>query len=257
MQECLSELIPSLKIANWNVERVTPAKARWQRIREHCATVDADIWTLTETHEDLAPKDGYFSVVSGAPDRVGKPGERWSAIWSKWPIEILNDYVTDSSRCVAGRIADSPFGDIIVYATVLPWKTDPRGKVSSSYQAFADALNVQKLDWLNIQRDFPDVMLILAGDFNQDLAPWHYYGSTKRRAVLESALVECNLIALTSALNDPIARDSPPMACIDHICMSAGSDWVLESTTRRPDVSKPVASLSDHFGVGVKLVHQN
>jgi endonuclease/exonuclease/phosphatase family metal-dependent hydrolase len=254
MQGCVSELSPSLKIANWNVQRVAPTQARAERIREHCAAVDADIWFLTETHQDLAPADRYFSIFSGMSDRVSKSGERWSAIWSKWPIEILKEHVSDPSRCVAGRIAESPFGDIIVYATVLPWNTDPRAKVSSSYQVFADAVAAQKSDWLKIQGDFPQATLILAGDFNQDLASRHYYGSKKKRPLLESALLECNLVALTNGVDDPIARESPPMACIDHICLSSGSDWVLESTARWPESPKPVATLSDHFGVSVNLV---
>lgn len=242
-----------LTIANWNVQRISPSQARATRIRDYCEAVDADIWILTEAHEDFAPKEGYFSVVSGTPDRVSNPGEKWSAIWSKWPIEILDDYVTHASRCVAWRITGSPFGHIIIYATVLPWKTDSRAKQSSSFQAFADAVNVQKFDWLNIQRDFPRAALILAGDFNQGLAPWHYYGSKRKRAVLEGALVESNLIALTAMGDDPIARDSDPMACIDHICISASGDWELESTMRWPETQRPLAPLSDHFGVRIQL----
>lgn len=151
----------------------------------------------------------------------------------------------------------SPFGEIIAYATVLPWNTDPRAKASSSYQTFAEEVNVQKSDWLRIQDDFPQATLILAGDFNQDLALSHYYGSKRKRTSLESALVECNLIAQTGGVDDPIARDSKPMACIDHICISAYRGWVLDSTERWPGSAKPMASLSDHFGVSVKLVQQN
>lgn len=108
-------------------------------------------------------------------------------------------------------------------------------------------------DRLRLSQDFPKATLIVAVELNQDLADWHYYGSRKKRSLLESALAESNLIALTSGVGDPIARDSPPMACIDHICISKGADWVLESTGLWPDGPEPDASLSDHYRVTVRL----
>jgi hypothetical protein len=224
-------------------------------MREYFVAADADIWFFTETHEDVEPSERFFSCFSGAPDRASREGERWVGIWSRWPVEPLDFYATDSARCAVGRIADSPLGELILFGTVLPWTNEWRGIPGADGQAFEAALALQKGDWLRLKQDFPNATLILAGDFKQDLAPRHYYGSKKKRSLLECALVECNLIALTSGVDDPIAQDSPPMACIDHICISAGSGWVLDSTTRWPDAPKPVASLSDHFGVGVRLVH--
>lgn len=223
---------------------------------KYFAAAGADIWFLTETHEDVEPSKGFFSCLSSSPDRASKERERWVGIWSRWPIESLDSYSSDSARCAVGRIADSPMGEVILYSTVLPWTNEWRGIPGVGGQAFEAALALQKGDWLPLSQDFPNATLIVAGDFNQDLAPWHYYGSKRKRSLLESALVECNLVALTSGLDDPIARDSAPMVCIDHICISAGSDWVLDSTTRWPDAPKPVVSLSDHFGVGVRLLHQ-
>ena len=236
--------------------RATPTQSRFAAIERSCNLQENDIWFLTETYEYLVPNEGYFSCFSGVPDRESKPGEKWSAIWSRWPMEALEGYVSDPARCVAGRIAETPFGEMILYGTVLPWNTDPRAEASSSYQAYADALAVQKSDWLKIQRDYPGVTLIVAGDFNQDLAAWHYYGSKGKRAVLTTALAECNLFALTGEPDDPIARDSPPMACIDHICISASTDWFLDSTSRWPDAAKPLTTLSDHYGVGVRVLNQ-
>lgn len=247
------KLDPILSIANWNLERINPNQKRYLSMKEHFASVAADIWFLTETHVEATPNVGFFSCFSADPDRVSKAGEKWSSIWSRWPIEILTDYVGDPSRCVAGRISESPFGEIITYATVLPWLSDPRGKIIGAYQAYAEALRMQSVDWQKIQQDFVDATLIVAGDFNQDLSERHYYGSTKQRTLLTKSLREGNLCSLTSGGNDPIARDSSPMACIDHICVSKSARWVLESATRWPDSPKPVVSLSDHFGVSVQL----
>lgn len=91
------------------------------------------------------------------------------------------------------------------------------------------------------------------GDFNQTLTDLEYYGTKTNRIQLESALNRAGLVALTAEENDPIARDSNPCACIDHICMQADSRWRLVHTERWPDEPKPPKSLSDHFGVAVLL----
>lgn len=247
-------MTPTLTIANWNLERIHPSQRRLADIREYFSKTDADIWFLTETHEEVQPHAGFFSLFSATPDRPSGEGEKWVSIWSRWPMENLDAFVGDRARCVAGRLEDSPFGELIVYGTVLPWTNDWRGIPAGNGQAYEAALDLQKQDWLRLAREFPNATLIVAGDFNQDLADWHYYGSKKKRSLLEMALVECNLIALTSGLDDPIARESPPMACIDHICISSSNGWVLESTMRWPDSHRPGRSLSDHFGVSVRLV---
>ena len=243
----------SLTISNWNLERILPTQKRFLEFQRYFSESQADIWFLTETHLEVNPHKGYFPCFSGIPDRHSKEGERWVAIWSRWPIEQLDAYVSDPARCVAGIIPDSPFGELILYGTVLPWTNSWRGIPGANGQAFEAALDVQKRDWLTPKDKFPDATMILAGDFNQDLAEWHYYGSKKKRTLLEAALEECGLVALTGGVLDPIARDSAPMACIDHICISIKNDWTLESTSRWPDTPKPVASLSDHFGMSVQV----
>ncbi len=199
-----------LTIANWNVMRAVPNQSRFLSIEKDFEANHADIWFLTETHEELAPDKGYSSHFSGDPDRESKVGERWSAVWSNWPLQELKGYACDSTRSVIGRIAESEFGEIILYGNVLPWNNDYRAKSSSSYQIYADALEVQKSDWKKIQHDFPNTILIVAGDFNQGLVDFHYYGSAKKHRLLESTLKECNLVVLTAGENDPIARDSCP-----------------------------------------------
>ena len=156
-------------------------------------------------------------------------------------------------KMCCGKNRESPLGELIVYGTVLPWSNTWRGIPGTSGQAFKAALNVQKRDWLALKEEFPKATLVVAGDFNQDLAAWHYYGSKKKRALLEAAFAESDLVALTGGASDPIARDSAPMACIDHICISTKKDWTLKSTTRWPDSPRPKPSLSDHFGVSARV----
>ena len=242
-----------LRIANWNVMRATPNTSRFGAVEGYCHAQDVDIWFLTETHQDLSPHQGYFGIHSGTPDRLFKPGEKWSSIWSKWPIESMSGFVTDGSRCVAGRIEHNVLGEIILYGTVLPWNNDLRVKESSSFQAYQEALEVQKSDWLRIQRDFPQATLIIAGDFNQGLVDKHFYGSRKKQNLLESAIKECQISPLTAGANDPIARDSHPRANIDHIFVASSFVWNLEKSNRWPDTQVPVKNLSDHFGVSLEV----
>lgn len=241
-----------LKIANWNLERINPLQRRSVEILKYIKSVDADIWVLTETHESVGPT-GYSACFSGDPDRVSKKGERWIGICSKWPMEPLPFYVSDPSRSAAIRVTETPFGDLIVFGCVFPWGNGWRGNPGIDGQDFEAALKLQSEDWQRLRKENPDATLIVAGDFNQDLAPNHYFGSKKKRALLELALLESGLDPLTSEATDPIFRDSSPNACIDHICISQNVGWNLKSTMRWPDSAHPILTISDHFGVGVEV----
>ena len=245
-----------LKIANWNLERVTPGQARAKRIDVAMSEVVADIWVLTETHKDIVPMP-FYSIMSEA-DPESKPGERWSAILSRYPLEPLGDFVSDKIRCVAGKLDHPQIGLVIVYALVLPWiGSEWRGVPSHDGAAFASALDIYQSEWERLQHAYPNALHIVAGDFNQSLVDFHYYGSKKNRLKLELALEESNLQAITSGPGDPVARDSYPHACIDHICISKKAVSNIISTMRFPDADKPDKRLSDHFGVVVELSYKS
>lgn len=246
-----------MKIGNWNLQRATPSQERVCSIEKHLTTIDADIWILTETHELVGPGSGYSSVMSGEPDRESEPGERWAGIWSRHPIKHLPSFVSDPARCTAALIEHPDIGEMVVYATVLPWGGSKwRGFASADGVAFAEALNTYVGDWQKLRAAFPNSLHIVAGDFNQDLAPYHYYGSKKQRELLESTLTAPNIrmTALTAEANDPIDWDPKQRhACIDHICVSQSPGLRVGNTVRWPESGKPDPSLSDHFGVAVEL----
>ena len=243
-----------LRIANWNLERVAPNQNRVTSIRSSMSNVAADIWILTETHQQISPGEEFSSVTSEDPDRESKPGERWVAIWSRFPLESLSLFVSDNQRCTAAKISHPDFGEIVVYAMVLPWGGSLwRGIPSRGGAAFAAALAAYRCDWEQLQKAFPDAIHIVAGDFNQSLVSRHYYGSNRNREVLEKAIDACNMMTVTAGENDPVARDSSPNACIDHTCISKQSGLDISTTQRWPDLPKPEKRLSDHFGVVVEL----
>lgn len=244
-----------MKIANWNLRRVLPSQRRVPAIRDRFAAVGADIWILTETHEFVGPDGGFGAVMSGEPDRKSSPGERWAGIWSRLPVKHLPSFVSDAARCTAAHISHPDIGEIVVYATVLPWGGSTwRGIESAGGAAFEAALNTYVRDWQNIRSAFPNALRVIAGDFNQDLAPYHYYGSKRQRKLLESGLAEAGVIARTAEANDPIEwKPAQRYACIDHICTSESIGVHVGSTIRWPESGKPDPRLSDHFGVAIEL----
>ena len=100
------------------------------------AAINADLWFLTETHEGIEPGKDFFSCFSGEPDRTSKVGERWVGFFSRWPTICQPKWVSDDSRCVAVHIPKSPFGELILYGSVLPWGNAWRGIPAINGQAF-------------------------------------------------------------------------------------------------------------------------
>ena len=242
-----------MKVATWNLQRVQPLEDRASLIRKQIEVVDADIWILTETHEIVSPGEDFSSVMCGKHDGESKPGEHWAGIWSRYPITHLQSFVSDASRCAAALVRHPDFGDVTVYAMVLPWGGSSWGGVESAGgAAFSAALAAYVEDWTGLRKSFPNALHVVAGDFNQDLAPYHYYGSKIQRGRLEAALSAAQLTALTAGVNDPIERDAGDRhACIDHICVSNGNLPHIVTITRWPEAGKPDSRLSDHFGVAV------
>ncbi len=245
-----------IKIANWNLERVITGQARAKRIDTAISEVAADLWILTETHKDIVPIP-FYAVMSESDPEL-RVDDRWSVILSRYPIEPLGDFVSDKIRCVAGKLEHPQLGLVVVYALVLPWVGSQwQGIPSRDGVAFASALAAYQSDWERLQQAYPNALHIVAGDFNQSLVDFHYYGSKKNRLKLELALEESNLHATTSGAGDPVARDSYPHACIDHICISKKVVSNIISTMRFPDADKPDKRLSDHFGVVAKLSYKS
>ncbi len=243
-----------MKFATWNLARPVPSfRRRHALIADQIIRVAADIWVLTETHASITPGSGFGSASTTGTDRPGDPDERWATIWSRFPIEPLS-LTSDPVRAVAVRIVPPTGAPLIVYATVLPWLGSPwRHFPAADGKAFAEALQAQALDWRALRESNLDHDVIVAGDFNQDLAETHYYGSRANRHGLLLALEGAGLVALTADGNDPVRRGSSPYACVDHICISTSARWQARGLRRWPDVPKPDRRLSDHFGIDVEF----
>jgi endonuclease/exonuclease/phosphatase family metal-dependent hydrolase len=232
------------------------APRRRDAIREHTDRVAADVWVLTETHDGFSP--GLSHVHSSSPGRDGAhgPGHRWVSIWSRHPVEPLP--TSDCERTAAVRFMPVDGRPFIVFGTVLPWTGSMwRGHPGAGGAAFREALAVQAGDWLRLRAEYPKDELFILGDFNQDLVMPRYYSSRANRALLEAALSAAGLVCLTAGEGDPIRRDSPSCACIDHICARIDSRWAVEPAIRWPETPVPERWMSDHFGVAITLHSQS
>lgn len=242
-----------MKIATWNLERPkTASGARVSRLREHMVSVAADVWILTETHEDLAPGVDYNCAASGTPDRPSHPGERWIAIWSRFPMgEPIP--TCDPARTIAVRVMADDGPNLLVYGTVLPWLGSPwNGHASRGGVAFEKAIAEQEDDWTRLSQENPDCEFILAGDLNQDLSDRHFYGSRMNRARLRKALLDAGLQAMTAAPTDPVSAHSRTRASVDHLCVPLTSiRWRHGSSGSWPRTESPPRDLSDHFGAWI------
>src|SRR6266478_739572 len=112
-----------MRIGTWNVEYAANAEKNYARLGI-LRNKPADIWILTETHDELSLAPSHEPIHS-CQRPTGRQGGRWVTIWSSFPIRDRLR-VNDKERTVAALI-DTPHGEMVVFGTVLPWHSD-RGK---------------------------------------------------------------------------------------------------------------------------------
>lgn len=227
---------------------------RRDMIQAELQQTSADLVVLTEAYDALV-LDGYPYHHSSAPGRDGgHPAEHhWVTIWSRAPVDTLE--VSDVQRTAAVRVVADGMRPYVVFGTVLPWIGSPwREMPAGGGVAFRASLQLQLQDWTRLRAMFPEDEFFVLGDFNQDLVAPRYYGSRVNRAALKAALAAVGLAALTAGSADPIRLACAPYACIDHVCGLRTSAWRVAETFRWPETAAPVRRVSDHFGVGVRLV---
>ena len=239
-----------MKIATWNVAKPV-SSARRQRIQDFIHAQSADVWVLTEAHDDFKP--GFAHSWSSSPGRDGNHGtaHRWVTVLSDFPMSPLE--TSDPLRTCAVRITPAAGNPFIVYGTVLPWRGSAwQDHPGEGGAAFREALALQTSDWIRLQESYPDEEFFVAGDFNQELVTPRYVGTQVNQRELELALKRSGLVALTAGDADPVRRDLGS-ACIDHICARQKSDWSVVSTSRWPESMALEKGPSDHYGISVSM----
>jgi len=246
-----------MKIATWNLERAQPHTPQAEAQQQWIARINADLWIFTETHTAASPGAGYQSVVSDLAT-TDTPGDgRWVQIWVRdQGLRQVSPLATaDPDRTTCALIELENGGRCLVYGTVLPWLGSAwRTYGAEDGVAFLAALAVQQADWQRLQNVYPNTLLVVAGDFNQDLNVLPYYGSRRTKQALRQALLEADLECLTFGDNDPVRRlINGQHSNIDHICMTHDPHLEIQRTFAWPEGLEELRGLSDHFGVGLEI----
>lgn len=161
--------VGELRIGTWNVQYARGVEKNRLRVA-HLISLRADVWVLTETHDDLDLSPSHVPIHS--EHRYATPGGRWTTIWTTLPI-IERLATSDPRRCVAARLDAGAAGDLIVYGTVLPWNGDvgPNdAQPARGWEEFHRVVPQQSRDWALLRERYPAATLVVAGDLNHDQA---------------------------------------------------------------------------------------
>lgn len=215
------------KIANWNLERPKSETKKTKLAIEKILEINADIIVLTETSKSVDLREFYpFQISTKSYERT--PDEQWVTIWSKW--EILKQIETfDNFRTVSGTIK-SPFGDIIVFGTIIPYHQAGVSGIRYGnlnykiWEYHEKDLYAQSENWKKLI-ETEKLPLFVIGDFNQTRFNNQGYGTTRVREILTNLLNEIDLVCVTEIdfsekylTEDPIKKKIRNN--IDHICVS-------------------------------------
>jgi endonuclease/exonuclease/phosphatase family metal-dependent hydrolase len=238
-----------MRVGTWNVQygRGSDLNDRRRRVMQ---SRDADVWVLTETHDELDLSATHYPVRS--PSRFRRDqASRWVTIWTRFPV-LQALPTADPSRCVAVRLdGGSAAGDVIIYGTVLPWYNDAGPDAAQRAKGWSEFYRVtpeQGADWKQLRISYPASSLIVAGDLNHNLGGAHHYGTRRGRQVLRDALGMADLVCLTETefFSPGRLRTSP----IDHICASPRAGLrVCSQVVGWERTDEDGIRLSDHGGV--------
>ena len=239
----------TIRIGTWNVQYAKGVERNALRLARLRAET-ADIWVLTETHDDLDLSETHTAIST--PQRpTGRRGGRWTTIWSRWPVMQRLD-VDDPVRTVAA-VVDSPDGPIAVYGTVLPWHSDPgpSGGPTKNWSEQDRVLPIQIADWRSIRAAFPELPLVIVGDLNMSLGGKHYYGTARGRAALREGLTGLGLACATEFARLP--SDALQHSPIDHVVVP--QEWLPGTRVvgAWEGTDETGRKLSDHSGLMVEV----
>lgn len=241
--------LASLRIGTWNTEYAAGEQKNRLRLARLRGEV-ADLWVLTETHDELDLSPTHEALTS-AQRPTGRPGGRWTTIWTRWPV-VERLHVDDPFRTVAA-VLNSPVGPLVAFGTVLPWHSDTGHLRANPMKQWAEqdrVLPLQVAEWRRLRQNFPDLPLVVAGDLNMNLGGKHYYGTARGRQTLRDGLAELGLVCVTETARIPAgALRNPP---IDHVLVPDAWEPTSRVVGAWEGKTDDGLRLSDHSGLVVQ-----
>lgn len=239
----------TFRIATWNLER--PRQNGWiknpprlNKIHE----IDADVWVLTETNAVINLQSDYESVASSALE-YHRPGENLTTIWSRW--KVLRSIPTFDPTCAVCAEVDSPFGAMIIYGTVIPYANDKGSSGTAKlWQEHRQSIQQHREDWLRIQKQYPNHLMCIAGDFNQSRDGSGFYEDKKSVEMLSEALQELSMVCVTE---ENLQAKGFSQSTVDHIYLSECLIRYKVEVGAWERTTPENGKMSDHNGVFVDL----
>jgi len=141
-----------------------------------------------------------------------------------------------------------------MYGTVLPWANEPgEDGRARMWEVHEREVRRQGAEWRTLLASFPELPLVVAGDFNQDRDGSGWYGTARVRGALTEELAAADLRCVTDrdVVADGLLRGTH---LVDHVAVSR--DWAAQREARvrcweRTDTDG--VRLSDHPTVAVDL----
>jgi len=216
------------RIANWNVERPQKLNQKSNLAIETINELNADVIVLTETSNVIQLNN--YKYISKTKEYDVYPNEQSAVIYSKWEIE--KEIISTQSEVAA--LIRAPFGKIIVYATIISYHmsgVNDNGKFyKRNYKAWErhkEEIELSNKDWKYINSLYPDIPLLILGDFNQTRDGYKRgYGTEECRQLLSDKLFDNQLTCITEedfSLTNKLSPDPKKNTTrrnIDHICVS-------------------------------------
>lgn len=243
-----------MRIGTWNVEYAAGAEKNVKRM-EVIRGNPADIWVLTETHDDLDLSATHRPIHS-TQRPTGRPGARWVSIWTRYDVLYPID-VADPERTTAAML-HTPMGLMLVFGTVLPWHSD-RGRHGDEIEVpywseHHREVQRQGAEWSEMRDRHKYALMCVAGDLNMNVNGPHYYGTKLGRSLLAEAMDANRLSCVTST--DRLPSGSLRYPPIDHVLVS---DSLVANTSvvATWEGTQDSVRLSDHSGVVVMVREQD
>lgn len=245
-----------MRIGTWNVEYVF--KDRLDVLRRVLSLRDnqADIWVLTETHDELIPPGTEFAAhAEPRPKNFSaiRPGSRWVSIWSRFPIlEQISLAGADLKRTTCALLDIGEGRTLVVYGTVMPWHSDqsehPPATPLPNWSEHHRVLPLQIDEWRMLREKYPSAYLCVAGDYNTDMGSGARYGTKQGIETLRTGLEACDLFCATEPGRVPSGK--LPVLPIDHISLPRAWEASTNVVSAWPAFK---GVISDHSGLVVEV----
>lgn len=215
-----------MRIATWNVERLKH-KSNLEKIKNICNELNADIFVLTETDEQInLNHKNFFQTPKFHDKNFYKITDNRVTIFTNYNfVKTYSTFDKFTAICIE---LETEFGNLLVYGTII-------GIFGNRNKNF-------KIDLLKQIEDFKilsEKNICIVGDFNLSFADNYYFTNFGRN----------NLLQTFSALNIEILTKNCA-ECIDHIAISKNFLMNKKFTCSEWNFDK---KLSDHKGIFVDI----